>query len=232
MSISFARTLGGVSLAHAALLAALILTSVAKGCAQRPKETIIPFEFKLVVPLDMVKVDPVKVDETKVKEPDKESDIPDLTKPKEKPKPAPKPKDTQKDKIAVKTKPPKPQPNQKILSPEEIKKLLSLGPEISDRNVIPEDSAIYDNMIKTVFYNAWQQPNRADVGDAFVTAEIVLAADGSIVSCKIVKRSGVAKMDESVQRALESATRVPGVPSDYIKKSNPFTIIFELVENE
>jgi outer membrane biosynthesis protein TonB len=225
MDSAFMRTFGHVSIVHLVIISGMVLYASAEGCFRFKKETIIPIEFKIVVPADMVEVKPRIKEASKTPE-IKESDIPEISKPVVKPRP----KD-QTPKIKVDKPVPKPRPDVKPLSAEEIKKRLLQGAEISDHNVIPEDETlIYRKILHDVFYAAWQQPSRADVGDVTVEAEVVLGPDGSVVSRRIIRKSRSPLLDDSVEQALQAVTRVNGLTPEYIRQKNPFIVTFRVEE--
>jgi TonB family protein len=66
--------------------------------------------------------------------------------------------------------------------------------------------ASYAAWVLTVFDNAWVAPEDASSEDATAEVSVTIARDGSIISKRIVKRSGDSAVDASVQRALDKVT--------------------------
>ena len=73
----------------------------------------------------------------------------------------------------------------------------------------------YFNGLKRYFYTRWQQPPRSLLGsgDPKVVVELTVAETGRVLASRIVSRSGVNAMDESVKRLLNNLDLVPRPPS-------------------
>jgi TonB family protein len=76
----------------------------------------------------------------------------------------------------------------------------------------------------------WQQPRGLVVtGAKFrVRAEIVLDADGGVVSARIVASSGNAEMDQSVRDAVRQVSRVSSLPPGLADPTYAVILNFDL----
>jgi len=68
--------------------------------------------------------------------------------------------------------------------------------------------ASYAAWVLTVFDNAWVAPEDATSEDATARVSVTIASDGTVISKRIIKRSGDAAVDASVQRALDKVSTV------------------------
>ncbi len=68
--------------------------------------------------------------------------------------------------------------------------------------------ASYASWVWSYFDRAWVRPEDASMEDATVEASVTIARDGTVVAKRIVKRSGDAAVDASVQRALDKVSTV------------------------
>jgi TonB family protein len=64
----------------------------------------------------------------------------------------------------------------------------------------------YEAWVLTVYDNAWVAPEDATREDATVEVSVTIASDGTVTAKRILKRSGDAAVDASVQRALDRVT--------------------------
>jgi TonB family protein len=116
----------------------------------------------------------------------------------------------------------------KTLSDEEIRKLLERGVPVGDHTVLPDEDTLSLESIRRAFYEAWDQPSREESAGKIVRAEITLAADGRITGRRILEKSGIPAMDDSVMRALDMVTRVNGLTADFHRRFPSVTIAFEV----
>src|SRR6266540_1088849 len=86
----------------------------------------------------------------------------------------------------------------------------------------------YALLVQTVYDNAWQVLPDLAIQEFAVTAEIIIARDGHIVSQRILRRSGNASMDRSVQRALDKVknTGLSPFPKEARDDERTFNINF------
>jgi protein TonB len=87
--------------------------------------------------------------------------------------------------------------------------------------------ASYKDALATIYYNAWVTPNNAANDEADAIVKITVAADGTVLTSRIVTPSGDEKVDDSVRRALNRVSSVPPLP-DQSKVEQEFTIDFNL----
>jgi TonB family protein len=82
--------------------------------------------------------------------------------------------------------------------------------------------------VRNAFNNAWIPPQ--NVKDEFATAdvEVVIRKDGRVTQARIVKRSGVASLDRSVQEALDRVREVVPFEAGATEASRTYTIGFNL----
>lgn len=161
--------------------------------------------------------------------------------PKPPPKPVPvkptptKPKPTRKPiqkSTKVVTRPTAPGKPAKKVSADTIRQVLSRGlssvpsgTSSGNRSgaVDPEVLRIYQ-----VFYNAWMQPSKDEVGGATVEVRIRLGETGRVLDRKYLRMSGNASMDASVRQAVETVTVIPGLSAEFVRKHSEIVIVFEV----
>jgi hypothetical protein len=218
MTASFTKHLKIVASVHIILIIGLFVSGWMKSCTKSKKDVIIPMEFLVEMPA-AEQTAPVNDIPSPIKQPVKKP----IKKPVKKPTKKPiKISDT------VITNPLNKRPPKKLLTAEEIQKLLDKGAKPSDRTVIPDDETIHFAMVKQAFHDAWAQPSAAEAGDAVAVAEIRFAADGAVISAKLKKPSGVAVLDQSVRRSLKYVKRVSGLTPDFLKRNSVITISFRV----
>jgi TonB family protein len=66
--------------------------------------------------------------------------------------------------------------------------------------------ASYEAWVLTVFDNAWVAPEDATSEDATVKVSVTIASNGTVISKRIIQRSGDPAVDASVERTLERVT--------------------------
>lgn len=86
----------------------------------------------------------------------------------------------------------------------------------------------YKQVIGSIYYQAWIVPDDTDADTATAVVSVVIARDGSIVSARIIRSSGNAPVDRSVQAALDRVTSVPPFPAGAKEDRRSFTINFNL----
>jgi TonB family protein len=106
-----------------------------------------------------------------------------------------------------------------------LKKNLSPGTTID----MPGDSTVayanYASIVKSVYDAAWTLPDTI-AGDENITVKVTIASDGTVISARIIERSGDAPVDASVQRALDRVTFVAAFPEGSSDKQRTYTINF------
>jgi protein TonB len=95
-----------------------------------------------------------------------------------------------------------------------------------------EAYANYGQVIKSIYQNAWIDPLDGSNTATVVQAEVVIARDGTLLSDRILKRSGDGALDQSVQNALKRAraARFPAFPKGATDSKRTFIINFNVKE--
>ena len=88
--------------------------------------------------------------------------------------------------------------------------------------------ANFSDLVYTIYNNAWYTPQGVSEDVSVVVAEVTIGRDGRVVSSEIVKKSGISKLDQSVQNALDRVKRVNGFPQDSSDDQRTFSITFNL----
>ncbi|HEX5400023.1 MAG TPA: TonB family protein [Verrucomicrobiae bacterium] len=87
-------------------------------------------------------------------------------------------------------------------------------------------SANYASFVKSVYDRAWMLPDTI-AKDENITVKVTIASDGTVVSARVIERSGDAPADDSVQRALDRVTSIGRpFPAGSTDKERTYTIIF------
>jgi protein TonB len=106
-----------------------------------------------------------------------------------------------------------------------LRKNLSSPTEVT----LPGDSTVayanYASFVKSVYDAAWTLPDTI-AGDENITVRVTIASDGTVLSARIIERSGDAPVDASVQRALDRVTFVAAFPEGSSDKQRTYTINF------
>jgi TonB family protein len=88
--------------------------------------------------------------------------------------------------------------------------------------------ANYASVVKSVYERAWMPPDDAASDDANIKVSVTISRDGSVISARILNRSGDAPVDASVQRTLDRVTFVAPFPDGAKEKEKTFIINFNL----
>ena len=72
--------------------------------------------------------------------------------------------------------------------------------------------ARFKDVLYTVYLNAWNLPNDLEANAPSVEARVIVAKDGSVVSARITKSSGIPSLDRSVQDALDRVKFIAPLP--------------------
>ncbi len=82
--------------------------------------------------------------------------------------------------------------------------------------------------VRNAFINAWIAPQSVKDDLATADVEVVIRKDGRVVQARIVKRSGVAALDRSVQDALDRVREIVPFESGATDAQRTYTIGFNL----
>lgn len=92
-----------------------------------------------------------------------------------------------------------------------------------------EAYADYASYVKTIYERAWIVPDDASSDDADVKVSITIARSGKVISAKVVDKSGDARMDASVRRALDRVESIgKEFPASSKDSERTFIINFNL----
>lgn len=87
----------------------------------------------------------------------------------------------------------------------------------------------YGLKVEAEYDRRWTQSANLSNRNATVQVRVVVGTDGSIVSAKVVRKSGVAALDQSISRLLDLVTRIPEAPPTGASLSDrTFTINFNI----
>jgi hypothetical protein len=113
-----------------------------------------------------------------------------------------------------------------------------LGNNASSATIIDQDFgpggggptyASYASWVQTVYLGAWVPPDSTDSSAAIARASITIASDGSVVSYRLIGKSGDRDVDDSIQRTLERVTTMGRPFSDGMKeKQRTYILRFDL----
>ena len=94
---------------------------------------------------------------------------------------------------------------------------------------MPGDSTVayanYASVVKSIYDRAWTLPDTI-AADENITVKVTIASDGTVISSRIIERSGDTPVDASVQRALDRVTFVAAFPEGSSDKQRTYTINF------
>lgn len=88
--------------------------------------------------------------------------------------------------------------------------------------------ANYGQIVKSLYYNAWNTPDNASDDNASPKVRVVIARDGTVISAHIIEPSGDAAVDASVQQALDRVTTIQPFPDGATESQRTYTIRFNL----
>ena len=218
MTTDFFSTFRNVAIAHIFIVLSSIFFSAWHGCSMRAKPLIIPVEFMIAV-----SGEPDSVNLTREVKPANKMETVSAQ------------KDTVKIRTQDKKKPPLPSPSkgvkkpqEKVLTEEEIRKFLSQGAIIGNRTIIPDEVSRNMELIRKTLYGAWIEPSAAEVGKLWVDAEVEFDKEGRIIGWRLIQKSGMAIMDESVANALKSVSFINGLTPAFLEKYRRITVRFEI----
>ena len=107
-----------------------------------------------------------------------------------------------------------------------LRKNLSSSTEISLVGNGSAAAANYGQVVKSVYEQAWVLPDDMASDEAITKISVTIASDGTVISARIISRSGDAKLDASVQRTLERVQFIAPFPSGSTDKERTYIINF------
>jgi len=90
-----------------------------------------------------------------------------------------------------------------------------------------EAYANYAQVVKSVYQHAWVLPDTS-ADEAIVKVKVTIASDGRVTASEIVRGSGDAAVDASIQRTLERVTFIAPFPEGAREKERTYPISFSL----
>ena len=91
-----------------------------------------------------------------------------------------------------------------------------------------ESYANYAAAVKSKYEAAWTPPDDSSSDDANVKVTVTIGRDGTVISARILDRSGDSKVDASIQRTLDRVTFVAPFPDGAKESERTFIINFNL----
>src|ERR1035437_98126 len=88
--------------------------------------------------------------------------------------------------------------------------------------------ANYASVVKSIYTQAWTPPDDTASDDANVRVSVVIGRDGSVLTSRVLRPSGDASVDRSVQRTLDRVTFIAPFPDGSKEKEKTFIINFNL----
>ncbi len=86
--------------------------------------------------------------------------------------------------------------------------------------------ANYASVVKSRYDGAWTPPDDMASDDVTTKVSVTISRDGTVVSSRIIGRSGEARVDASVQRALDRVDFIAPFPEGAKEKERTFIINF------
>ena len=91
-----------------------------------------------------------------------------------------------------------------------------------------EAYANYDQAVQSVYWHDWTPTEDTTSDTAITKATVTIASDGTVLSAHILKPSGDASVDKSVQRTLDHVRYIAPFPEGAKEKQRTYTINFNL----
>ena len=88
--------------------------------------------------------------------------------------------------------------------------------------------ANYASVVKSIYTQAWTPPDDTASDDANTLVSVTIGSDGTVISARILDKSGDTRVDASVQRTLDRVTFVAPFPDGAKEKERTFKINFNL----
>ena len=91
-----------------------------------------------------------------------------------------------------------------------------------------EAYANYGQVVRAIYEQMWTLPEGVDRDEAITKVKVTIASDGTVTASQIIRGSGDATVDRSVQRTLERVRFVRPFPEGSKDKERTYTINFSL----
>jgi colicin import membrane protein len=86
--------------------------------------------------------------------------------------------------------------------------------------------ANYASVVKSIYDRAWTPPSDMASDDVTTKVSVTISRDGTVISSRIIDRSGDSRVDASVQRVLDRVDFVAPFPDGATEKERTFIINF------
>lgn len=88
----------------------------------------------------------------------------------------------------------------------------------------------YNAYVRSVYMNNWHPPTDMAATSSTVTVEVIISRDGTVKSARIIKRSGVSKLDADVTNLIKNRVKTIGhsFPDGATESERSYTIEFNL----
>lgn len=111
---------------------------------------------------------------------------------------------------------------------ERLDQRLSSTTEVNMSGVASVAMASYASVVKTIYNRSWVAPPELEDDRATVRAEIVILRNGNVKSSRIISKSGISVLDQSVEKTLNAVRFVQAFPSGVEDLERTFVINFNL----
>ena len=109
-----------------------------------------------------------------------------------------------------------------------LRKNLSSATEIAPIGNSSAAAANYAQVVKSVYEQAWTPPDDTSSDDANVKVRVTIASDGTVISARVIERSGDASVDRSVRNTLDRVQFIAPFPAGSDDKERSYIINFNL----
>lgn len=219
---------------HGSILALMVVVPLVAKIIEhftKPKHEIVAF-IDLSVPMEAPdEVEPIEDEAPKTVE----NDIPDPVVKKPPPKKPKKKKERLKKPNEIKigkrivNKPvdtPRPKPD---LTPEEIERMLKADLPTNNGTLLNSDlPGWYYGLVQATFHDQWAQPGGLSISTGDAQLSIRVHRDGTVSNRKLIKKTGVAAMDQSVMNAANAVKKLKNLPGTFSGDYIDITITFVL----
>jgi TonB family protein len=91
-----------------------------------------------------------------------------------------------------------------------------------------EAYASYAQVVQSIYFHQWIVPEDTESNNAITKVMVTIANDGTVISWRVLRPSGDAMVDRSVERTLERVTFIAPFPEGAKEKQRTYTINFNL----
>jgi len=88
--------------------------------------------------------------------------------------------------------------------------------------------ANYKQVVGSIYFQAWQVPDDVNADAATAVATVTITREGNVISARLIRSSGNAVVDRSVQATLDRVKFIAPFPEGAKEQQRTFTINFNL----